>query len=50
LSVTGTPTGKVDYITYDFNGRYINRGVLKFKKDVAVLDVPVGGFVRLIVK
>jgi alpha-galactosidase len=50
LSVTGTPTGKVDFITYDYNGRYLKRGVLKFKKDVAVIDVPVGGFARLIVK
>jgi alpha-galactosidase len=50
LSVSGSPTGKVDYITYDHSGKYSNRGVLKFKKDVAVLDVPVGGFARLIVK
>jgi alpha-galactosidase len=50
LSVTGTPTGKVDYITYDYTGKYINRGILKFKKEVAVMDVPVGGFIRLIVK
>ncbi|HNW50303.1 MAG TPA: alpha-galactosidase [Prolixibacteraceae bacterium] len=50
LAITGTPTGKVDYITYDYTGKYTNRGSLKFKKNVAILDVPVGGFVRLIVK
>jgi alpha-galactosidase len=50
LSITGTPTGKVDYITYDYTGKYIDRGILKFKKEVAVMDVPVGGFIRLIVK
>jgi alpha-galactosidase len=50
LSVTGTPTGKIDFITYDYTGKYLKRGMLKFKKEVAVIDVPVGGFVRLIVK
>jgi alpha-galactosidase len=50
LSITGKPTGKVDYIIYDYTGKYSNRGTLKFKRDVAVLEVPVGGFARLIVK
>jgi alpha-galactosidase len=50
LTVSGTPTGKVDFIIHDHSGRYVTRGTLKFKKEVAVLDVPVGGFARLIVK
>lgn len=50
LSVTGKPTGKVDFITYDHTGKYSSRGTLRFKKEVAIMDVPIGGFVRLIVK
>jgi alpha-galactosidase len=50
LMVSGTPTGKVDYITYDHTGKYTDRGTLKFKKEVATIEVPVGGFTRLIVK
>jgi alpha-galactosidase len=50
LWVKGTPTGKVDYIVYNHTGKYISRGVVKFKKSVAVIEVPVGGFARLIVK
>lgn len=50
VSVKGTPTGKVDYITYDHKGAYIERGSLKFKQNVATLEVPEGGFARLIVK
>jgi len=50
LTVSGTPTGKVDFITYDHTGKYTDRGTLKFKKGVVVLEVPVGGFARLIVK
>jgi alpha-galactosidase len=50
LWITGTPTGKVDYMIYDYTGKYSSRGVLKIKKTGAVLEVPVGGFARLIVK
>ena len=50
LSVKGTPTGKVDYIIYDCSGRYTDRGSLRFRRGVATIEVPVGGFARLIVK
>jgi alpha-galactosidase len=50
LSVKGKPTGKVDYIIHDHTGKYVNRGTLKFKREVAVIEVPIGGFARLIVK
>ncbi len=50
LAVRGTPKGKVDYIIHDYSGKYLSRGSLKFKRGVAVLEVPIGGFARLIVK
>jgi alpha-galactosidase len=50
LSIKGKPTGKVDYIIQDFTGKYLSRGTLKFKREIAVLEVPIGGFARLIVK
>jgi len=46
----GRPTGKVDYIIQDHTGKYVSRGTVKFKKEVASLEVPIGGFARLIVK
>lgn len=50
LMIKGKPTGKVDYIIQDHTGKYVSRGTLKFKHDIAVLEVPVAGFARLIVK
>lgn len=50
VSVTGTPTGKVDYITYDHTGKYVERGSLKFKRGIATVEVPVAGYTHLIVK
>ena len=50
VSVAGTPAGKVDFISYDHSGTYVNRGTLKFKKGVASIEIPKGGFARLIVK
>jgi alpha-galactosidase len=50
VSVSGTPLGRVDYITYDYKGKYIGRGALKFKRDIATIEIPVGGYARLIVK
>jgi len=50
LTFKGKPTGKVDYIIHDYSGRYVTRGTLKFKREIAILEVPVGGFARLIVK
>ena len=48
--IKGTPAGKIDYIVYDYKGIYQERGTLKFKQDVANLEIPEGGFARLIVK
>jgi len=50
VSVKGTPTGKIDYITYNHAGDYIGRGTLSFKRDIAQIEIPVGGYTRLIVK
>lgn len=50
VSVKGYPTGKVDFISYNHKGVYTDRGTLKFKRDIAVLEIPEGGYVRLIVK
>jgi len=50
VSVSGTPTGKIDFIIYNYKGVYQSRGTLKFKKDIASLNIPSGGFARLIVK
>lgn len=50
VSIKGTPTGKVDFITYNYKGVYQNRGTVKFKQNIATLEVPPGGFTRLIVK
>ena len=50
VSVKGLPTSKVDYITYDYKGEYIRRGTLSFKRDVALIEIPIGGYSRLIVK
>ena len=50
LAIKGTPTGKVDYIIYNHKGEYQDRGTLKFKADVATIEIPECGFARLIVK
>ncbi|MDA3879956.1 MAG: alpha-galactosidase [Prolixibacteraceae bacterium] len=50
VSVKGRPTGKVDYITYDHKGSYYDRGTLRFRNDVALIEIPIGGYSRLIVK
>lgn len=50
ITLYGTPTGKIDYITYNHSGVYQDRGTLRFRRDFAEVDVPKGGFVRLIVK
>lgn len=50
ISFKGTPTGRVDYITYDHKGVYSDRGALRFRRDVAVIEIPRGGYARLIVK
>jgi alpha-galactosidase len=50
VSVFGVPEGKVDYIVYDHKGIYVERGSLKFKRDIATLAIPSGGFARLLVK
>lgn len=50
ISLKGKPTGKVDYISYNHKGDYHNRGTLKFKLDIASIEIPVGGYARLIVK
>lgn len=50
VSIKGTPTGKVDYIVYDHKGDYITRGTLSFKREIAQLEIPTGGYARLIVK
>jgi alpha-galactosidase len=50
VSVKGTPTGKVDFITYDHRGDYVNRGSLNFKREIAQIEIPIGGYARLIVK
>jgi alpha-galactosidase len=50
LSIKGNPTGKVDYIIHDHMGRYVDRGTLRFKREGATIEVPIGGFARLIVK
>lgn len=50
VSIKGSPTGKVDYIIYDFKGIYQNRGTIKFRQGIATLEIPEGGFARLIVK
>ncbi|MBN1926458.1 MAG: hypothetical protein JW798_11540, partial [Prolixibacteraceae bacterium] len=50
ISVYGTPTGKVDYIIYNYKGVYQSRGTLRFRRDIATVEVPLGGFARLIVK
>ncbi|MBN1767783.1 MAG: alpha-galactosidase [Prolixibacteraceae bacterium] len=50
VSVKGKPTGKIDFITYDHKGVYVDRGTLKFKNDVALIEIPIGGYSRLIVK
>lgn len=50
VSLKGTPTGKVDFITYDHKGTYVNRGSLNFKRNIATLEIPQGGYARLIVK
>ena len=50
VSIKGTPTGKVDYIIYNHKGVYQDRGTLKFKADIASIEIPEGGYARLIVK
>ncbi|HPR32642.1 MAG TPA: alpha-galactosidase [Prolixibacteraceae bacterium] len=50
ISIEGTPAGKVDYIVYNYKGVYQSRGTLKFRRNVASLDIPQGGFARLIIK
>lgn len=50
ISIKGTPTGKVDFITYNHKGIYVERGTVKFKRDLATLEIPSGGFARLFVK
>lgn len=50
ISIKGMPTGKVDYITYDHQGVYVDRGTLKFKQNIASIEIPQCGFARLIVK
>lgn len=50
VSVAGTPAGKIDFISYDHTGTYVDRGTLKFKKGVASIEIPKGGYARLIVK
>jgi alpha-galactosidase len=50
VSIAGMPTGKVDFISYDHSGTYIDRGTLKFRKGIASIKIPRGGFARLIVK
>jgi hypothetical protein len=50
ISIKGIPTGKIDYIIYDHKGIYTNRGSLKFRRDIATLEIPYGGYARLIVK
>ncbi|MFA9389830.1 MAG: hypothetical protein ACERKD_08475 [Prolixibacteraceae bacterium] len=50
VSLKGTPTGKIDYIIYSYKGVYLNRGTLKFKQNIATIEIPQGGFARLLVK
>lgn len=50
IYVKGSPTGKVDYIIYNYKGVYQDRGSLKFRQGIATLEIPEGGFARLIVK
>ncbi|MDA3929986.1 MAG: alpha-galactosidase, partial [Prolixibacteraceae bacterium] len=50
VSLKGKPTGKVDYIIYNYKGVYQNRGTLKFKREIATLELPIAGYARLFVK
>lgn len=50
VSLSGNPAGKVDYIVYNHKGDYQTKGSLKFKKSVAEIEIPEGGYARLIVK
>lgn len=50
VSIKGSPTGKVDYIAYNHKGVYTDRGTLKFKSGIALMEIPIGGYSRLIVK
>lgn len=50
VSVVGVPDGKVDYIIYNHKGIYVERGNLKFKRDIATLAIPMGGYARFIIQ
>jgi alpha-galactosidase len=50
ITLAGMPAGKVDYITYDYNGKFLNKGTLKFKNNIVTLEIPIGGFARLIMR
>lgn len=50
VSIKGQPTGRIDFIVYNYNGKYHDKGTLKFKRDIASIEIPQGGYARLIVK
>ncbi len=50
VSLKGYPEGRIDFLTFNHKGDFIKKGELKFRKDVADLEVPPGGYSRLIVK
>ncbi|MGF7139349.1 alpha-amylase family protein [Roseimarinus sediminis] len=49
ISLSGNPPNKVDFISYDHKGTYFTRGSLRFKNGVASIEIPQGGYARLIV-
>jgi hypothetical protein len=50
VMLKGTPEEDIDFISYNHMGRYYERGSLKFKNDVALLEIPLGGYAQLIKK
>lgn len=49
VSLKGYPEKKIDCMIYNHQGEYLSKGPLRFKNDVADIEIPQGGFARLII-